>query len=288
MLGINVLLWTIDLTRDHRPLLEMLRSVGYDLVEMPLLQTDPASCSDLSELLDELGFARTAVTIRFAADNPISPDPAIRRLGVENSKHAVDCAAALGARILGGPFHSAHGHLSGSGPTREEWRWAVEGMAEVAAHAASRGITLSLEFLNRFECYLLNTTEAAARFVEDVGAANVGIHYDTHHANIEDPSIGLTLRRYGKYVNHVHLSENHRGTPGQGVVNWIETFTALREIEYRGDFVIEAFGQGVPELIAPGHVWRRTFETEEQLARDAYAFLAPYVAQLPTASSSRA
>ncbi len=54
--------------------------------------------------------------------------------------------------------------------------------------------------------------------------------------------------------------------------------------DYRGLFVIEAFGQGVPELIAPGHVWRRTFETEEQLARDAYAFLEPHVAQLPTAS----
>jgi D-psicose/D-tagatose/L-ribulose 3-epimerase len=115
MLGINVLLWTTDLARDHRPLLEMLRSVGYDLVEMPLLQTDPASCSDLSELLDELGFARTAVTIRFAADNPISPDPVIRRLGVENSKHAVECAAALGARVLGGPFHSAHGQCRSRG-----------------------------------------------------------------------------------------------------------------------------------------------------------------------------
>jgi D-psicose/D-tagatose/L-ribulose 3-epimerase len=288
MLGINVILWTTNLTRDHRPLLEMLRSIGYGLVEVPLLQTDPTSCRDLSDLLDELGFARTAVTIRVASDNPISPDRAIRRLGVENSKHAVDCAAALGARILGGPFHSAHGYMSGHEPTRGEWGWAVEGITEVAAYAASKGITLSLEFLNRFECYLLNTTETAARLVEDVGAANVGIHYDTHHANIEDPDIGLTLRRYGKYVNHVHLSENHRGTPGQGGVNWEATFAALREIEYRGHFAIEAFGQGVPELIGPGHIWRRTFATEEQLARDAHAFLMPYVAQLATASSSRA
>jgi D-psicose/D-tagatose/L-ribulose 3-epimerase len=280
MLGMNLLLWRANLTQDDRPLLEMLRSVGYRQVEVPLFGADPVSCRHVSDLLDELGFARTALTARSADDNPISPDPAIRRLAMENSKQAVDNTATLGANLLAGCFHSAFGSMSGAGPTREEWRWAVDGIAEVADYAEARGVTLSLEFLNRFECYLLNTTAATAQFVEDVGAANVGILYDTCHANIEDPSIGLTLKRYGQCINHVHLSENHRGTPGQGLVNWDETFVAMRDIEYQGHFVVEAFGHNVPELIAPGHIWRTTFDSEEQLAQDAFSFFEPRIAQL--------
>ena len=155
---------------------------------------------------------------------------------MENSKQAVDNTAALGASLLTGCFHSAFGTMSVHGPTREEWRWAVDGIAEVAAHAKPRGISLSLEFLNRFECYLLNTTAATAQFIEDVGAPNVGLLYDTCHAHIEDPRSARRSARYGQHINHVHLSENHRGTPGRGLVNWEETFVAMRAIEYRGHY----------------------------------------------------
>jgi D-psicose/D-tagatose/L-ribulose 3-epimerase len=273
MLGMNLLLWSADVTVEHRPLLEMLKETGYELVEIPIFHGDPDKCASLGPLLDEMGFARTALSARGAEDNPISTDPTVRRLAIANNCKAVDCAVALGARTLVGPFHSGFGVFSGAGPTTDEWRWAVEGMAEVAHYARRQGVTLSLEFLNRFECYLLNTTAETARFVEAVGVDNVGILYDTHHANIEDPDIAETFRRYGRLFNHIHISESHRGTPGTGLVNWPALFEAIPTLDYHGDMVIEAFGRGVAELVPIVKIWRKTFDSEENLARNGYRFV---------------
>ena len=42
-----------------------------------------------------MGLECTAVTVRGEEDNPISSDPAIRALGVENNKRALDNACLL-------------------------------------------------------------------------------------------------------------------------------------------------------------------------------------------------
>ncbi|MCH7728636.1 MAG: sugar phosphate isomerase/epimerase, partial [Planctomycetes bacterium] len=72
---------------------------------------------------------------------------------------------------------------------------------------------------------------------------------------------------------HVHISENDRSTPGQGHVNWSETFDTLKDVAYDGWLMIEAFGLALPELAAATKIWRRMYESEEQLARDGLAFM---------------
>lgn len=64
-----------------------------------------------------------------------------------------------------------------------------------------------------------------------------------------------------------------RAVPGRGQVRWDETFAALRKIGYTGALTIEAFGERLPALAAATKVWRRMFESEEQLAREGLAFL---------------
>ncbi|MFN4143565.1 sugar phosphate isomerase/epimerase family protein [Aestuariivirga sp.] len=273
MLGINLLLWTAEPQQAHRPLLESLKNMGYELVEIPAFHGEPEKCAALAPILDELGLARTLLSARGADDNPVSPDPTIRRAAIENGKRSVDCALALGARKVVGPIHSGFGVHSGAGPTQAEWERSVEVTGEVAAYAKRHGVSLSLEFLNRFECYLLNTTADTARFVKDVGAGNVGILFDTHHANIEDEGFEATLARYGGLVNHVHISESHRGSLGTGMVNWPAAFGALKKLGYEGDLVVEAFGTAVQELIPLVKVWRKAYDTEDALARKAFEFV---------------
>jgi D-psicose/D-tagatose/L-ribulose 3-epimerase len=71
----------------------------------------------------------------------------------------------------------------------------------------------------------------------------------------------------------VHISENDRSTPGTGHVRWQETFDTFKEVGYDGWFVVEAFGLALPELAAATKIWRRMYEGEEQLARDALQFM---------------
>ena len=270
--GMNLLLWTGELNDGLMGVLESLKNIGYDGVELPLfnLELDYAAWG---KRLDDLGLERTAVTIRTAEDNPISPDAAVRAKGVAATKQALDCCAAAGATHLVGPFHSALGLFSGKGPTDDEWKWGVESMQQVAQHADTVGVTLGVECLNRFETYLLNTHADSARFARDVNHQRCRVMYDTFHANIEEKNIAEAIRSCGDVLCHVHISENDRSTPGAGNVRWDENFDALKEVGYEGWLMIEAFGLALPEIAEATKIWRRMFESEEQLARDGLAFM---------------
>lgn len=276
--GMNLLLWTGELNDDLMPVLESLKAMGYDGVELPLfnLELDYAAWG---RRLDDLGLARTAVTVRGEEDNPISPDATVRARGIDQTKRVLDCCQAVGATALVGPYHSALGVFTGRGPTADEWKWAVDSMRPVAEHAGQLGVTLGIEALNRFECYLLNTHADSARFAREVDHPACKVMYDTFHAHIEEKSISQALRDCADVLCHVHISENDRSTPGKGNVRWDENFDALKEIGYDGWLMVEAFGLALPELVAATKIWRRMYESEEQLARDALAFMKAEVAK---------
>jgi D-psicose/D-tagatose/L-ribulose 3-epimerase len=270
--GINVLLWTIQLDESILPQLELLRRMGYDGIEAPLFNFD-LDYAAWGRRLDDLGLARTAVTCRFAADNPISPDPAMRQLGIDNNRRAVDCAAALGCEVLAGPFYAALGEFTGAGPTRTEWQYAADGLQAVAEHAATVRLDLAIESLNRFEIYLLNSQADAVRMAHEVDHPNCRVMVDTFHSHIEEKDAPEAIRQTGKWLRHVHVSENDRSTPGSGQVHWPGVFDALHEIGYDDWLMVEAFGLAMPELVAATKIWRRMFQSEEQLARDALTFM---------------
>ncbi len=277
--GMNLLLWTGSMDDSMLPVLEMLKAAGFDGVELPVFTMTPDQGEYWGRRLDELGLRRTACTVRGEDENPISADPAIRAKGIAANKLAVDCCEALGAEALVGPYHGPIGYFTGTGPTADEWDRGVESMQALAEHAAGTNVLLAVEFLNRFEIYLLNTAADTTRFAEAVGYPNCGVLYDTFHANIEEKSVSGAIHDCAGRINHVHIAENDRSTPGQGGVNWTETFDALRDIGYDGWLTIEAFGESLPELVAATKIWRRMYDTEESLAKDGLAFMQREVAK---------
>lgn len=270
--GMNLLLWSGEISDSLLPTLENLKKMGYDGVELPLFNLD-LDYAAWGKKLDDLGLERTAVTIRVEGDNPISPDPAIRAKGIELTKKTLDCCAALGATHLVGPYHSAIGFFSGAGPTKDEWAWGIDSMRKVAEHAGKVNVTLGVECLNRFETYLLNSHADSARFAREVNHPNCKVMYDTFHANIEEKSIPDAIRACADVLTHVHISENDRSTPGKGNIRWGQNFETLKEVGYDGWLMIEAFGLALPEIAAATKIWRRMFDSEEQLARDGLAFM---------------
>ena len=64
----------------------------------------------------------------------------------------------------------------------------------------------------------------------------------------------------------MHISENDRSTPGTGNIPWTATFDALRKVNYNGWLVVEAFGLALPAFVAATKIWRRMYQSEEQLA----------------------
>ena len=89
----NLLLWTGEVTEETLPVIEQLKQMGYDGVELPMFEGgDIERYEKLGKQLDDLGLGRTAVTIVGGENNPISPDAAVRQKGVESVQ--------LGARYL--------------------------------------------------------------------------------------------------------------------------------------------------------------------------------------------
>lgn len=271
--GMNLLLWTSDVTEEHFGLLENLKAWGYDGVELPIFDMDEAKFKKIGDKLTDLGLGRTAVTVCTSDENPISPDASIRAAGLARLKKAVDMCAASGATHLCGPIHSALGDFTGQGRTEDEWKRGQEILAQAADHAKANDVTLVCEYLNRFECYFLNCAADCSRFTREVNHPNLKMMYDTFHANIEEKSITDAVKTCQDQLVHVHISENDRSTPGEGGVNWDESFSALKEAGYDGWLMIEAFGLALPDLAAATKIWRKMFSTEENLAKNGLAFM---------------
>ena len=154
---------------------------------------------------------------------------------------------------------------------------AVDSQQQVGAHAARVGVTVGLEALNRFECYLLNTMADLAGFVRRVDHPNIRAMYDTFHSNIEEADPIAALTRHKAEVVHIHISENDRGVPGRGNIPWDQTFAAIRDIGYDGWLTIEAFGRGLPDLAAATKVWRDFAESPEAVYRDGFAHIVSHL-----------
>lgn len=269
----NLLLWTTHVTEEHYPHLEKIRSTGFDGVEIPIFGGDDAEYKKLRRKLDELQLESSAVTVAIPEANAISPDPAIRKAATERLKTIVRQAAILGADVLCGPFHQALGVFSGTGPTEEEFERAAEVHREVADEAQRQGLFLAIEFLNRFECYFLNTTAAAVAYVRRVAHPNFRAMFDSFHANIEEENLPTAFSENAAEIAHVHVANNDRGVPGRGHIDFPALFRVIKSSGYNGWLTIEAFGRALPELVEPTRVWRDFFKHPDEVVTEGYKFI---------------
>ena len=234
-LGMNMLLWSTDVTGpEYVPVFEMLRDAGYEGIEVPIFDTSPESVAGyerLGEQLAGLGFETLGVGARSGDDSPISLDPAVRERGLQATNAAVDICAVLGAKTICGPLGAPLGYFTGTGPTAEEQRHAVESLRAAAEHAATRDVTIVVEYLNRFEMYLINTAADTAALVREVDHPNCRMMYDTFHAHIEEKD--------NRRIPNTHLVMHGSSSVPQDL---------LAEIRQFGGDMKETYGVPVEEI----------------------------------------
>jgi D-psicose/D-tagatose/L-ribulose 3-epimerase len=108
--------------------------------------------------------------------------------------------------------------------------------------------------------------------VEQVSHPNVKAMYDTHHANMEEKKFKMSINKVSPVLGHFHISENDRGTPGDGHVLWDETFAALAAHQYNGWLTIEAFTRNDPKFANAINVWRE-FSPTWEMAENGLSFV---------------
>ena len=271
--GVNTFIWSAGFDRSNLPLLPRIKSWGFDGVEVPLFRPKEFPAALIREGVEANGLECTVCSVLVDGMNLISDDADVRRKTRTHMADAIKAAAEAGAKMIAGPLYSPVGYLPGRRRTGDEWKWAVEGHQGLGDTLARHGVTMAIEPLNRFETYFLNTAADAAMLATAIDHPNVGILFDTFHANIEEKDIGAGYRKVGTHLKHVHTCENDRGIPGSGHVEWPSVFQALRDLRYDGWLTIESFGFALPDLSAAAAIWRDIEATPESIAIEGVKFL---------------
>jgi D-psicose/D-tagatose/L-ribulose 3-epimerase len=249
--------------------------MGFDLIEVPLEGLEDMDHKRGAEIIAENELSVSACAAMGPDRDLIHPDQAIRDNGMAYLRGAIQATHDLGATNLVGPLYSAVGRTWQSTPEERarDTDLLVDNLSELANYAADYGVMLCVEPLNRFETSFINLADQAIPIVERVDHPNCQIMLDTFHMNIEEKSLGETIRAVGPRLRHVHACENDRGAPGTGNIAWDEVAQALKGINYDGPVVIESFTAKVKSIARAAAIWRALAASQDELAEDGLLFL---------------
>ena len=275
-IGVNTWVWTSPLTTEELDkLAPWVRQMGFDLIEVPLEGLEDMDHKRGAEIIAENELSVSACAAMGPDRDLIHPDQSIRDNGMDYLRGAIQATHDLGATNLVGPLYSAVGRTWQSTPEERarDTDLLVENLSELANYAADYGVMLCVEPLNRFETSFINLADQAIPIVERVDHPNCQIMLDTFHMNIEEKSLGETIRAVGPRLRHVHACENDRGAPGTGNIAWDEVAQALKGINYDGPVVIESFTAKVKSIARAAAIWRALAASQDELAEDGLLFL---------------
>jgi D-psicose/D-tagatose/L-ribulose 3-epimerase len=275
LFGVHALVWTGALDAESlRAAIRNTKEVGYDFIELPLLDPFSFDVTTAKRLLAEYDLPATASLGLNTSTDISSEDAETSAAGEKLLLAAVDAVREMGGAYLCGVIYSALRKYMA--PATE--RGVENGLSvlrRVADHAAAAGITLGLEVVNRYETNIMNTGREALRYLDRLGRDNVVVHLDTYHMNIEEPDFTSPVEICGDRLGYVHIGENHRGYLGSGNIAFGEFFRALHRAGYDGPVTFESFSSAVvdEELSRMLGIWRNLWSDSRDLAEHALGFM---------------
>ena len=114
-------------------------------------------------------------------------------------------------------------------------RWALDS-------AASEGVTVVTEVLNRFEQpdYLLVSLDDAAVLLDRLAPIGWKLQLDTYHLGRAGGDVAAEIRRAAGVIGHLQVADvPGRHEPGTGSLDWVAIPAALRAAGYRGAIGLE-------------------------------------------------
>ncbi|MGP8248018.1 MAG: sugar phosphate isomerase/epimerase family protein [Bryobacteraceae bacterium] len=170
-----------------------------------------------------------------------TPDAGLRARSWEHIRELIDLAADLGpdaVMVVGSPQQrSTPGGLPRAAATRHY----IDGLASVAPHAQSRGVTVLVEALPMNQADVIGTLAEAVAIVDEIASPAVGAMFDVHNAVDEAEPHAALVERYFPYIRHVHVNELDGRHCGAGGYDFKPVFEVLRRRGYGGWISLEAF-----------------------------------------------
>lgn len=278
-LGCHALVWTGDWSEPSaRYAVESTAQVGFDLIEIAILEPEDLDTAMTKRLLADNGLGAACSLGLSDSTDVSSEDQAVVARGRDRLAAAVEVAHDVGATHLVGVLYSRLGkYLRPITPAGRHN--VVESMGWLAKQANDAGLSVSLEVVNRYETNVVNTAAEMMRLIDDTGA-DIGVHLDSYHMNIEENGFAEPVENVGDRLRYLHIGESHRGYLGTGTVDFDALFGAVRDVGYAGPVTFESFSSIVvhPDLSNMLAVWRNLWDDSRDLAQAAHEFMARHLA----------
>lgn len=261
MIGAYFTYWAEQYNADYDHCIRKAAALGFDAIGVRgtgIVEFSDEKKKSTRKLAEDLGLTMNFVAA--LADKDISsPDATARRQAIEYIKRIVDAVAVMKGDILAGSFYANwHSTLPVGVTDKTPWlERSAESMREICNTASDNGVRISLEILNRYESFLLNTAAEGVAYVERVGCDNLGLLLDTFHMNIEEDTLPGAIETAGRLLTHFHVGEANRDVPGpHGHIDWPAVFAALRRVGYAGIVEFEPFVTMGTEIGKNVCLWR--------------------------------
>jgi D-psicose/D-tagatose/L-ribulose 3-epimerase len=215
-----------------------------------------------------------------------SPDPVVRRAGIEYLKRCLSTAAELGSPIMGGVTFAPWFDFPEDDLESRRQR-SAESLREAAGAADAVGVDLCVEVLNRFETFMFNTVEQTHRFLDLVDHPSVKIELDTFHMNMEEGDLAGAVRSAGDRLGYFQCAANNRAMPGKGHIDWTALGGALDDIAYTRPVVVETFPNPDVETGRSTHAFRPLVGDLMAEARESADFLRTHLGGAPAVEQTR-
>ncbi|EOZ92213.1 putative sugar phosphate isomerase/epimerase [Indibacter alkaliphilus LW1] len=279
--GVSTWLWTSPFNTSTLDLFPKIKSMGFDVVEIPV--EDPAliDSKTLSKALEANGL-QPVICGAFGPTRDLThDDPSFHQTCFEYLRACFEISNALGANFVAGPMYSAVGKARkvSEDQKKKEWERAVNNLHKVCQMAEATGQKIALESLNRFETDLINTTEELLKLIEDINHPSAHVLMDGFHLSIEEKNLEEAIRAVGQKLIHVQVSENHRGIPGTGMTDWVSFRKGLEAVQYKGAVSIESFTPHVQELADAVCIWKPLAKDQDYFATEGIKFLKEWASQ---------
>lgn len=246
----------------------MIRSWGFETLELPIEDPSHIDPAAVKAAADAAGIAIGSVCACMGPGRDFRGSEEDQQTAHTYIKTLIDQAVIMGCPSIIGPIYSVVGLIGAHSEEEKEQQFelVVRNLKPLAAYALEQGVTLCIEPLNRFETDFLNTCDQGLRLVKAVDSPAVKLHLDTFHMNIEEKNQAAAIRKAGSLLGHFHACGSDRGTPGGDHIAWEPIVEALREIDYKGDIVIESFTTDVKVIARAAAIWRKMEPERDDIA----------------------
>ena len=215
--------------------------LGFDAIE--IFPPDPAvlATENVAALLNEHGLKLAAVGtgagwVRHQLHLCL-PDAEQRAAARDFIRRTIEAAGKLGAPAIIG---SMQGRSSDAMPRAAALECLAAALEELSRHAATFGVPLLYEPLNRYETNLVNTLAEGVALVGVVPSGNVRLLADLFHMNIEETDIPAAIHAAGRWIGHLHFVDSNRRAAGSGHLEFSGVAEALGEVGFAGYASAEA------------------------------------------------